>query len=84
MVKDYIKKILTFIVFFKLIRSCESGDYVNFMVLCGSFLDAPLAHPLINTLIFWQEKGIEVVHILAKSHLCLICSSAVFKFQMFS
>ena len=44
------------------------------------FLDAPLARPLI----FWQEKGIEVVHILAKFYLCLDCSLEVFKFQMFS
>ena len=54
------------------------------MVFFGSFLGAPLARPLTDTLIFWQEKGIEVVHILAKFHLCLICNLAVFKFQMFS
>ena len=61
-----------------------SGDYVNFMLFLGGFLDAPFARPLIDNLIFLQEKGIEVVHILAKFHLCLICSSQVFKFEMFS
>ena len=54
------------------------------MVFFGSFLAALLTRPLIDTLILWQEKGIEVVHILAKFHLCLICNLAVFKFQMFS
>ena len=29
-------------------------------------------------------KGIQLVHIYAKFHLCLICSSPVLKFQMFS
>ena len=53
------------------------------MVFFGSFLGAPLARPLIDTLIFWQEKGLEVVYILAKFHLCLICNLGVFKFQMF-
>ena len=54
------------------------------MLFLGSFLDAPLTRSLIDSLIFWQEKGIEVVHILAKFYLCLIYSSQVFKFQMFS
>ena len=54
------------------------------MLLLGGFLDASLTRPLIDTLIFWQEKGIEVLHILAKFDLCLICNSEVFKFRMFS
>ena len=54
------------------------------MVFFGSFLGALLARALIETLILWQEKGIEVVHILAKFDLCLICNLADFKFQMFS
>ena len=54
------------------------------MLFLGGFLDAPLSRPLMDNLIFLQEKGIEVVHILAKFHLCLICTSQVFKFEMFS
>ena len=40
--------------------------------------------PFIYTLIFWYMKGVPEVHIWAKFHLCLISSSQVFKFQMFS
>ena len=33
------------------------------MLFLGGFLDAPLACPLIDTLIFWLEKVIDVVHV---------------------
>ena len=33
------------------------------MLCLGGFLDAPSACPLIDTLIFWLEKSIEVVHV---------------------
>ena len=33
---------------------------------------------------FWYIKGVQSVHIWNKFHLCLICSSRVFKFQIFS
>ena len=33
------------------------------MLCLGGFLDAPRACPLIDTLIFWLEKSIEVVHV---------------------
>ena len=54
------------------------------MAFFGGFLDVPPSHLFIYTLIFWYMKGIQEVHIWAKFHLCLICSSRVFKFQMFS
>ena len=54
------------------------------MAFFGGFLDTPPSHPFIYTLIFWYMKGIQEVHIWAKFHLCLISSSRVFKFQMFS
>ena len=40
---------------------------------------APAPHPPI----FWYIKGVQVIHIWAKFHLCLICNSRVLKFQMF-
>ena len=45
----------------------------------------PPPHPRIHwNPCFCYVKGIPLVHIWAKFHLCLICSSPVFKFQMFS
>ena len=35
----------------------------------------PLTRPHINTLIFWQMKGVEVIHIWTKFRLSLLCSS---------
>ena len=54
------------------------------MAFFGGFLDASPFHPFIYTLIFWYMKDIQEAPIWAKFHLCLICSSLVFKFQMFS
>ena len=54
------------------------------MAIFGGFLDASPCHPFIYTLIFCCMKGIQEVDIWAKFHLFLICSSRVFKFQMFS
>ena len=54
------------------------------MAFFGSFSYASPFHPFIYTFIFWYMKIIQEVHIWAKFHLCLICSSRVFKFQMFS
>ena len=51
------------------------------------FLDslyAPLSCTFIYNLIFWYMEGIQEVDIWVKFHLCLICSSQVFKFQIFS
>ena len=50
----------------------------------GGFLVAPPTLPFIDTLMFWYIKGVQVIHIWAKFHLCLICCSRVFKFKMFS
>ena len=47
------------------------------------FFDVSPFHPFIYTLIFWFMIGIQEVNIWAKFHSCLICSSWVFKFQMF-
>ena len=44
----------------------------------------PRTRLFIDTLIFWETKGVQVVHIWAKFHLRLTCSSRVFKFQMLS
>ena len=54
------------------------------MAFFGGFLDTSLFHPFIYTFMFWYIEGIQEVHIWAKFHLCLICSSRVFKFHMFS
>ena len=54
-------------------------DFMAFFV----FFDVSPFHPFIYTLIFWFMIGIQEVHIWAKFHSCLICSSRVFKFQMF-
>ena len=54
------------------------------MAFFGGFLDASPFHPFIYTLSFWYMKGTQEVHTWAKFHLCLVCSSRVFKFQMFS
>ena len=54
------------------------------MLLFEIFFDAPLSHKFVENLIFWYMKGVQEVCISAKFHLCLICSSWVFKFQMFS
>ena len=48
------------------------------------FSTASPNRPFIDTLMFWYIKGVQEVHIWAKFHLCLICSSQVLKFQMFS
>ena len=50
----------------------------------GDFLVAPPTHPFIDTLVFWYIKGVQVIHIWVKFHLCLIGSSRVLKFQMLS
>ena len=47
------------------------------------FVCAP-TRPFIDTLISWYMKGVEVVHIYVKFHVCLICSFRVFKFQIVS
>ena len=65
-------------------RWCEGWDSVNFMEFSDGFLDAPSIRSFIDTLMFWYIKGVQVIHIWAKFHLCLICSSRVLKFQMFS
>ena len=41
----------------------------------GGFWDAPPARPLIVTLIFFEMKGVEVVHISGMFHLHLTCGS---------
>ena len=46
--------------------------------------DAAPTRPFIDTLMFWYIKGVHVIHIWAKFHLCLICRSRVLKFHMFS
>ena len=59
----------------------------RFSQFCGifwSFFRCASANPFIDTLFFWYIKGVQVVHIWHKFHLCLICSSRVLKFQMFS
>ena len=58
-----------------------SRDFVNFMPFLN-FLDAPFSRTFIYNLISWYIEGIqEEVYILVKFHLCLICSSRVFKYQ---
>ena len=58
---------------------------LNFKAFSGGFwLHTPIPliyywHPH-----FWYIKGIQLVHIWAKFHSCLICSSWVLKFQMLS
>ena len=49
------------------------------MASFGVSLYVFLARSPIDTFFFWQTKGIEVVHIWTKFHLCLICGSQVFK-----
>ena len=53
------------------------------MLFLGVFLDALLSRTFIYNIIFWYMKGIQQVYLWAKFHLCLICSSQVFKLQMF-
>ena len=58
------------------------------MTFSGGFLDVPPSppptRPFIDTLMFWYNKGVQVIHIWAMFHLCLICSSRVLKLRMFS
>ena len=39
------------------------------MLFLGSFLDAPLTRSLIDSLIFWQEKGTYLSQVLSMSDL---------------
>ena len=61
---------------------------VKFLLISWHFLVVfwlPHPHPPIHwNPRFCYIKGIQLVHIWAKFHLCLICSSPVLKFQMFS
>ena len=61
---------------------------VKFLLISWHFLVVfwlPHPHPPIHwNPRFCYIKGIQLVHIWAKFHLCLICSSPIFKFQMFS
>ena len=54
------------------------------MAFSGGFLVVPPTRPIIDTRMFWYIKSVQVIHILTKFHLCLICSSQVSKIQMFS
>ena len=54
------------------------------MAFSGVFFVAPLPIHSLTPYFFWYIKGVQVVHIWHKFHLCLICSSGVLKFQMFS
>ena len=56
---------------------------VKILFISWHFLEFFLVAP-IDTLIFWYIKGVQVVHIWEKFHLCLICNSQVLKFQLFS
>ena len=81
---DGSEKIPIYLVFSKLVLDDVK---VKILLISWHFLDffswCP-THPFIDTLIFWYFNGVQVVHIWDKFHLCLICSSQVFKFQMFS
>ena len=54
------------------------------MPFLGGFLDAPLFRTFIYNLIAWYMEGTQEVYIWAKFHVCVICSSRAFKFQIFS
>ena len=58
--------------------------FFNFMPFFQDFLYAPLSCTFIYNFIFWYMEGIQELDIWAKFYLCPICSSRVFKFQMFS
>ena len=54
------------------------------MAFFGVFLDDVPTSPFFNAHIFEYMEGVEMYHLCAKFHVCLICSSGVVKFQMFS
>ena len=74
MAKDYIKKIPTFIAFLKLLLvHIRVEIMLKFMVFFGSFLDAPVAHPLIDTLIFLKVPlPRKIVHLKKLIETCLL------------
>ena len=80
---DSNEKIPFFLALSELVLDDANGDFLNFMAFSGDFLVAPSTRPFIDTLMFWYIKGVQVINIWTKFHLCLICSSRVFKFQMF-
>ena len=60
---------------------------VEILLILWHFLFFSLRPPPVHSLtpsFFFDIKGVQVVYIWAKFHLCLICSSRVLKFQMFS
>ena len=54
------------------------------MELFGGFLDAHITRPIIDSFIFLEMKGANVVHLSCKFQLHLTCSSRLFNWQMFS
>ena len=83
MILEDSRKNRNFIGFFELLLRDVKEETLR-MAVFGVFLDAPLARPIIGTLIFLGMKGAKVVHISYKIHLRLTCSSWVFNLQMFS
>ena len=67
--------------------NCYQVKVEILLILCpfwGGFLDAPLFRTFICNLIAWYMEGTQEVYIWAKFHVCVICSSRAFKFQIFS
>ena len=64
------------------IRLCEDQDYVTLYSIFCVFVGAP-TRPFIDTFISWYMKGVEVVHICVKFHVCLICTFRVLKSEIF-
>ena len=62
----------TFIAFCKVLLG---NAKVQILLISWHFLVFLCMRPHINTLIFWQMKGVEVVHIWTKFRLSLLCSS---------
>ena len=78
-----VKNLFLFSIIWIGFRWCESRGSLNFIAFLVVFWMPP-TRPFIDTLIFWYIKGVQMIHIWLKFHLCLICSPRVLKFQMFS